>query len=176
MSLRAKEKKTWRRTQKRKKLKEHGWGFQLRPSNSSSTQKSKAVAEGGLDFERSEDEYVALFAFFGLSFWVSDRNHVVFWRWMNWVCGWMWTRFVVEGDEEIEVGDEEIRVGDEEENTEGEEWTKFTFFFIFIPMQSCIFGFGPSFLATHHLSWHISLLLPTHTLPCVSLSATTTFL
>ena len=121
MSLRAKEKKTWRRTQKRKILKEHGWGFQPRPSNSSSTQKSKAVAEGGLDFERSEDEYVALFAFFGLSFWVSDRNHVVFWRWMNWVCGWMWTRFVVEGDEEIEVGDEE-------ENTKGEEWTKFTFF------------------------------------------------
>jgi len=40
---------------------------------------------------------------------------------MNWVCGWMWTRFVVEGDEEIEVEDEEIRVGDEEENTEGEE-------------------------------------------------------
>jgi hypothetical protein len=47
---------------------------------------------------------------------------------MNWVCGWMWTGFVVEDDKEIGVWDEKIRVGDEEEDIEGEEWTKFTFF------------------------------------------------
>jgi len=37
-----------------------------------------------------------------------------------------------------------IGVGDEEEKT--------VRFFNFIPLQFCVFGFGPSFLATHHLS------------------------
>ena len=87
---------------------------------------------------------------------------------MNWVSGWMWTGFVVEGDEEIGVGDEEKKQRQKDEQN--------LRFFYFIPLQFCVFGFGPSFLATHHLSWHISLLLPTHPLPYVSPSATTTFL
>jgi len=37
-----------------------------------------------------------------------------------------------------------IGVGDEEEKT--------VRFFNFIPLQFCVFGFGPSFLAIHHLS------------------------
>jgi hypothetical protein len=50
------------------------------------------------------------------------------------------------------------------------------FFFNFIPLHICVFGFRASILATCHLSVHISLFLPTHTSPRVTPFAIKAFL